>query len=237
MTPHRSCSARLYNSIRLLIVDDDLVIRENMAELFSSPLFSIAAASSMEEASSLIQESEKPWHCWIIDIALQGSNDGLVLIEKYPHFPYKLVLSGLGSMHIATQALAKGALKAFDKTPHSLTILYNEVCRISALSFLLRGVYTKHYPYFTVLMHHLFQTTQQWAEAACLCSRQLERICTLSTGMRARYVMSFYYVLYRMLAGDAGYDDSSSTNPVYHMHHRFCLKNQNLLTSLLNPMP
>ncbi len=196
--------------VNLLIVDDDPVVLDAVTALFSSPLFNITTASTLKDAFSIINSSQKPWHCWILDIALEEETDGFKILEKYQDFPFTVMLSGLRSMTTASLALQHGAMKVFDKNPASLDLLFDEVCRAAALGFLLKGKDTQYLSTYLLLKENNFATSDEWANCACITVRQLERICAMHSPLTPRYVISLFYSLYFSLSAEI--EENSSTD-------------------------
>lgn len=194
--------------VNLLIVDDDPVVLDAVTALFSSPLFNITTASTLKHAFSIINSSQKPWHCWILDIALEEETDGFKILETYQQFPFTVMLSGLRSMTTASLALQHGAMKVFDKNPASLDLLFDEVCKASALGYILDGKATQYLSNYILLKENSFANSDEWANCACITVRQLERICAMHSSMTPRYVLSLYYSLYFLLSAET--DDEIS---------------------------
>jgi DNA-binding NarL/FixJ family response regulator len=166
--------------------------------MFSSQLFNIVMASTITQARTIINAAQTPWHCWILDIMI-GEEDGLTLLEMYPNYPYIIMLSGLRSMTRATEALQKGALTVFDKNPSSLDLLYDEVCRVAAIGFILGGKKTQYLSVFSILKEHKIETAQQWAHKAFITERQLERICSIHSPLTPRLIIPLFYALFHFL--------------------------------------
>ncbi len=202
---------KLFRSkINLLIVDDDPVVLDSIKFLFSSPLFNIMTGSDLKQALEIINSAQKPWHCWILDIALDEEDDGFKILRQYPQFPFSVMLSGLRSMTTATQAMQNGAMKVFDKDPHSISLLHDEVCKIASLGFVLNGKGTQYLKHYTLIKENIFATPKDWAVSACITVRQLERICSMHSPLTPKYVLSLFYTLYGILKGE--YTDSAFKN-------------------------
>ncbi len=195
--------------INLLIIDDESIVLDVITSIFSSPLFNIYTGSTVAQAFKQIDSAEKPWHCWILDINIGEREDGVDIVRRYPEYPFALMLSGLRSMTKASQALQSGAMKVFDKTPESLDLLHDEVCKTAALGFVLGGKRTQYLKNFTLLMENLFTTPAEWAESKYITVRQLERICSTHSMLSPKYCMSLYYALYYILSKD----EDISLNP------------------------
>ena len=221
--------------INLLIIDDEPLILDLTTNLFSSPLFNITTGSTLQEALIKIDAAESPWHCWILDINIERKEDGLTILEKYPKFPFAIMLSGLRSMTIASKAMQYGAIKVYDKSPESIDLLYDGVCKVAPLGFILDGKYSHYLPHFQLLVKNYFTNHEEWANMACISVRQLERICIMHTSLTPRFITSLYYSLYYLLIIGtnnitAPLDSStksllSDKKDFYHSHIDFFTKN------------
>ncbi|MBN1576035.1 MAG: response regulator [Chitinispirillaceae bacterium] len=189
-------------SINLLVVEDYAVMGNVIVELFSSPLFKSTLASSAEQAREIIAKTTR-WHCWVLDIAMEEEESGLKLLSEHPQFPFVVMLSGIRSMNIASRAMQLGAFKVFDKDPHLLPALRKEVCTLAALAYILQGAGTKYFSLFYHLAQSAIDSTETWANKACLTVRQLERICSLHSHLTPRFIPSLFYTLELLLQCDA----------------------------------
>ncbi len=190
---------RITGRINLLIIDDDPLVLQMITDMFSSSIFSVTAGASCKQAYELIAAAQHPWHCWILDIALDEKKDGLNILKRYPRFPFTIMLSGLRSMTVGTEALKLGAMKVYDKDPSLFDALYDDVCKTAALSFLLHGKNTQYLPLFSRLFEKPLKNHDEWAESACISPRQLDRICTTHTSLTPRLLLPFYYTIYLLL--------------------------------------
>ena len=191
-------SGHLKSSINLLIVDDFPVMQKSIVELFSSPLFNISTAASACEARTSIN-SNKLWHCWVLDISMEEKYSGINLLSEYQHYPFAVILSGLRSMSVASRAMELGAYKVFDKDPQLLPVLHKEVCKLSAISFILNGAGTKYLSLFSLLSQMRLDSAEAWASNAFMTVRQLERICSMHSHLTPRFLIPLYYTLELLL--------------------------------------
>lgn len=166
--------------------------------LLASPLFNKRPATSAAQARDLITSTEQ-WHCWIFDIAMEEEQSGLHLLEEHSHFPFTIMLSGIRSMSIASRAMQIGAYRVFDKNPDLLPALHAEVCTLAALGYILGGVGTKYFSFFSQLSQSVITTPEEWASQCCVTVRQLERICTIHSHLTPRFVVALYYTLQYIL--------------------------------------
>jgi ActR/RegA family two-component response regulator len=188
--------------INLLIVDDSPHIRDSLVNAFISPLFNIAAADTLAAAEKTIATRTK-WHCWLLDIDLARGQSGLTILKSHKDFPFSMVLSGLRSMNLAADAMKLGALGVFDKDPEKLEEVYHEVCKISALGYVLGGKPTQHFDAFILLANDCsIATVEAWAEKANVTQRHLQRICSLNTTAVPLYTIwlmrAIYYLLWNV---------------------------------------
>ena len=95
--------------VNILIVDDEDVILKGVSAMFNSPLINTYTCKNTSEASKIISQVS-PWHCWILDIALEQEADGLDILKNNDRFPFSVMLSGLGSMTTASTAISNTVL-------------------------------------------------------------------------------------------------------------------------------
>lgn len=186
--------------INILIIDDDLQIANILADdLFVSPLYDIMTVSTLKEACYQISQTRRKWHCWIVDINLKEGDNGSTLLDRFPDFNYAVIFSGASTLETASNALKKGAISAFSKDPAFLyysDAFYNEVCKVSVISFILKGAHNEHLSIFQPLFAHVIETVEEWAHQAKLSTRQLQRICELYLPFSPRMFLPLYYALY-----------------------------------------
>jgi ActR/RegA family two-component response regulator len=189
---------KLEKRINLLIVDDFPLFRNALVELFSSPLFNTVLASSEREARRIIP-GIPAWHAWLFDIAMENDESGLKLLADHQHFPYTIMLSGIRSMNVSSKAMQLGAYKVFDKEPALLSEMHAEVCALAALAYILKGTGTKYFPLFKILLNEEIDTTEAWAQAACVTKRQIERICSMHVNLPPRFIVPLFYTIRYLL--------------------------------------
>ena len=94
---------------KVLIVDDDPVVRDSLGEWFSSEAFEVTALSSGREALERIERNR--WDIALLDIKMPGM-DGIELQGRLkdidPDMPL-IIMTGYGSVETAVQALKNGA--------------------------------------------------------------------------------------------------------------------------------
>lgn len=192
--------------IHLLIVEDDENLLSILADLFSTPYITVTKASNITEAKSAIARHGGCWHCWIIDMCLDGKrNSGMALIEDHGFFPFTIVYSGIGSMECASYAMRKGAEVVIDKGFGSIVRLIKEVCGLAPLAALCKGSICKNKEILFLLKNHIIRGPKEWAEHAVMTLRQLQNISTLNSGMPPTLVIPFYYGLrYLLLSSLSG---------------------------------
>jgi CheY-like chemotaxis protein len=183
--------------INILFVDDDPAQFTLLRSLLESSYVNIVHAASIDAARLRIRQQSLTWHCWILDINLGLNSNGLTLLDEFSHFPYIIVLSGLGNMRLSFEATRKGALEVFDKTPEILRGSFLEkVYRTAVLGYLLQGKNTDYLNTFLCLKELYITSAPNWAETACIGIRYLERLCNLHVGLAPRYVIPLYYTVY-----------------------------------------
>lgn len=193
----------LFGKINLLIVEDDETLLSALAGIFSGSCMAVVQAATIDEARSAIARPGTPWHCWIIDLRLEGKkNAGLALIEERNDFPFAIVYSGIGSMESASHAIRIGAEAVIDKGCGSIAKLVKEVCGLAPLAVLCRGKISKSKEVLFLLKNHTIRDPQEWAEKSGMSLRQIENISSLHAGMPPSLVIPFYYGLRHLLATD-----------------------------------
>ena len=96
------------NQPKILIVDDELLIRDLLYDVFASKDFQIQTANDAAEAMQLV-EKHKDFDVVLTDIKLEGE-DGLSFVdrirEQHPDLPV-IVMTGYPSVESAIEALRK----------------------------------------------------------------------------------------------------------------------------------
>ena len=94
---------------RILVVDDELVVRDSLGKWFTSEGYTARPAGGAREALEIIQQAE--FDIALLDIKMPGM-DGMELQGKLkeadPDLPV-IVMTGYGSVETAVQALKRGA--------------------------------------------------------------------------------------------------------------------------------
>jgi ActR/RegA family two-component response regulator len=196
--------------VNLLIVDDDQLILKALTARFDSPLFQITTAENYNDACLKIAQPGTHWHCWILDIDLGDEHNGFDIVKLFPDFHFVIVLSGLRSMHLASEAIARGAMYVFDKNPDLFERLHDAVCKVAALGYLLHGNSSHAMNHFLLLERSVMTSIDEWAAKACVDVRHLQRICEARTGAGARNALSMYYGLYSLLRGEIAFSSSEA---------------------------
>jgi DNA-binding NtrC family response regulator len=94
---------------RILIVDDELVVRDSLGKWFSSEGYQTRPVGSGREALEAIQDGD--WEIALIDIKMPGM-DGMELQGRLKEADPELtvvVMTGYASVETAVQALKRGA--------------------------------------------------------------------------------------------------------------------------------
>lgn len=203
---------KLCKKINILIVDDYPLIRNALTEMFSSSLFNVFIASSAKEARTIIP-TLPVWHGWILDIAMEEEESGLSLLADHPHFPFAIMLSGIRSMHTASRAMELGAYKVYDKDPSILPQMHKDACTMAALAYILKGRTTKYFSLFGILSRDTVTSAEEWAQKACLTTRQLERISSTHFAMTPRFILPFFYAVRYLLLHDLFTDTHTNEEP------------------------
>ena len=113
------------NQLRVLLVDDEAIVRESLLNWFQEDGHEVAQASSAAEALQLVKEG--PWDLALVDIKMPGM-DGLELqrrLRQAAPGTTVIIMTAYASVETAVQALKDGAYdyitKPFD--PDRLTQL------------------------------------------------------------------------------------------------------------------
>ncbi len=96
---------------RLLLVDDDPVLRETLTGLLENEGFRVTGAASGEEAEDILTAARPPFDLVLTDLVMPGKSGMDVLQKALTLNPIctVLVLSGFGSVREATEAMDLGA--------------------------------------------------------------------------------------------------------------------------------
>jgi ActR/RegA family two-component response regulator len=116
--------------VNQLIVDDDRHVLKTLGCYFSSAAFKVTFLDNFTYAMAAVATGT--WHCWLLDIDLGDGRTGLEIMHAQPSFPFIIVLSGLQSMRVASEAVRQGAMEVFDKDPHVFDRLFDATCRTVA---------------------------------------------------------------------------------------------------------
>jgi DNA-binding NtrC family response regulator len=110
-----SVSASAQARLNLLVVDDDLVTRELLREVFAREGFPVTLASCAEEALKLLESQQFP--IVLSDIRMLEL-DGMALlseIKRRSPTAAVILMTGFGTMETAIQAIQKGAFDYISK--------------------------------------------------------------------------------------------------------------------------
>ncbi len=119
------------SSINILIVDDELSVRESLQSWFTEDGYSVDAAENANVA--LAKLPERAWDIILLDIKMPGM-DGLTLLEKiHDQLPdiIVIIITAFGSVDTAVRALKNGAFDYVTKPidPDELTHLIRNAIR------------------------------------------------------------------------------------------------------------
>jgi CheY-like chemotaxis protein len=214
MTNANALESLLSKKVNILLVDDSVDVLMYLTELLRSPLINVITARSYEKASRAIYGFAFCWHAWVIDIDLGPGKNGLDILREHPRFPFAIVLSGLGSMSAAVEALRLGAINVMDKVESGFGKLLDEVVDVSTLGFVLQGRCSKNLRYFSLLRDPLIVSTKQWAEKAGITTRQLARICEVQAPITPGQYIALYnacrYLVKKSIVGIHGAQEEKS---------------------------
>jgi len=97
------------NKGRLLIVDDELSVRDSLNKWFREEGYEVGTAENASEA--LLRLAEHPWDIALLDIKMRGT-DGIELQRRIHELDPKLIvimMTGYASVETAVAALKNGA--------------------------------------------------------------------------------------------------------------------------------
>ncbi len=101
----------------ILIIDDDVAIREMMKESFSKEPYTVLIAGSADEALSIL--SQEPVDVVISDEKMPGMSGSELLAvvrKKYPD-TIRMILTGHANLDTAIRAINEGEIYRFFKKP------------------------------------------------------------------------------------------------------------------------
>lgn len=96
---------------RILLVDDDVVLRDTLSPVLQNEGFKVTTAASGEEAERLLTSVKPPFELVLTDLVMPGKSgmDVLRCALKVDPSCTVLVLTGFGSVREATDAMDEGA--------------------------------------------------------------------------------------------------------------------------------
>lgn len=124
------------SNINILIVDDELSVRESLQSWFTEDGYTVDVAEDANAALAILQE--RPWDIILLDIKMPGM-DGLTLHEKIrEQIPdiIVIIITAFGTVETAVRALKDGAFDYVTKPvdPDELTHLIRNAIRQRMLS-------------------------------------------------------------------------------------------------------
>ena len=114
---------------KILIVDDEQIVRESLANWLKEDGYQIAVAGDGPEALNKIKEL--PFHIVLLDLKMPGMDGIQVLQEVKKDFPDTevIIMTAYGSVHTAVEAIKEGAydyiVKPFD--PEEVGLLIKKI--------------------------------------------------------------------------------------------------------------
>ena len=98
-----------HSNIGILIVDDELIVRESLTKWFREDGFRTESAESAASALKKLQNG--PWHILLVDIKMPGM-DGVELLKRVKEFRPEVIvimITAFASVDTAVKALKSGA--------------------------------------------------------------------------------------------------------------------------------
>jgi len=117
------------DNTKILIVDDELIMRESLAGWLERDGHEVSAASSGEEAMEVLKDSR--FDILLVDIKMEGMSglDVLKQVKESDPDVDVVMITAYGSIPTAIEAMKKGAydylLKPFD--PEALGVLIEKI--------------------------------------------------------------------------------------------------------------
>ena len=123
---------------RLLLVDDDPVLRDTVGALLQTEGFIVRSAGSAEEAGPILRQSTPPYDFVVTDLVMPGKSGLEVLQQALRVNPSctVLILTGFASVREATDAMDQGAFDLVTK-PIQVEQFRNTLRRLLERSFLI----------------------------------------------------------------------------------------------------
>jgi len=121
-TDQRVSAAR--SAARILVVDDDPMIRRDLGELYSGHSYSVDLASDVEQAIGKLNTAE--FDLAVVDLKMPGGRDGLNLTseirERWPNVDV-IMITAHGSIKQAVEAMSSGACDFITKPVEPVELL------------------------------------------------------------------------------------------------------------------
>jgi DNA-binding NtrC family response regulator len=104
-------------SLRVLVVDDEALLRWSIAEALKQRGHAVLEATSAEAARGLMTSEHQPIDAVLLDLRLPDSNDLQLLKEVRRRLPQSgvVLMTAHGAAEIANAALQIGAFAVLDK--------------------------------------------------------------------------------------------------------------------------
>jgi len=120
------------SKFKLLIIDDDLPVRNGLENFFEDLEIDVSVAESAEIAMTLVTKTE--FDAIIVDLRLPGMSGDDFLLEAYPQTKKTIFLIYTGSTNfylpLQMQKLHRLSKKVFEKPLADLNLLWEEINRL-----------------------------------------------------------------------------------------------------------
>jgi DNA-binding NtrC family response regulator len=116
-TPNFSHLMKNSPALRVLVVDDEPLIRWSMAETLSDCGHTVAEAADAATALAAASEGQKPYDVVLLDFRLPDSNDLTLLEQLRTRMPKAqiIMMTAFGTSELFQQALQLGAHRVISK--------------------------------------------------------------------------------------------------------------------------
>ncbi len=97
------------NEVGILVVDDELIVRESLTKWFREDGFRTEAAENASAALKKLQQNS--WNIALVDIKMPGM-DGIELLQRVKEIKKDItviIITAFGSVDTAVKALKQGA--------------------------------------------------------------------------------------------------------------------------------
>jgi DNA-binding NtrC family response regulator len=153
---------------RILVVDDEEIMRESLAAWLREDGYTVETAGSGKEAVELTRETD--YAIYFVDLKMPGGMDGIetmMEIRRLRHEPSVIIVTAYATVDTAITAMKEGALEYIVKpcNPEEISLLVERIIKVKTLqreNEILRQRLSRHYQYRDIItknskMHDLLR--------------------------------------------------------------------------------